>query len=150
MTLPPPPHPGWPWLRRLASIRWLRAAVLSPVVVVPGFGLATLSGLIWGGVLSRFRVRREAGLFVAPHLPRWAFGRGGTTIGAVYLTKTNLSPTVLQHEKVHRDQWRRYGLAFLPLYFEAGQNALTNRFEIEAGLELGGYTPPRRRPGARP
>ena len=32
-----------------------------------------------------------------------------------------------------------YGLSYIPLYVAAGQNALRNRFEIEAGLELGGY-----------
>ena len=31
------------------------------------------------------------------------------------------------------------GLAFIPLYLAAGQDARTNRFEVEAGLEKGGY-----------
>jgi hypothetical protein len=84
-------------------------------------------------------VRREGGLLVASHLPPWAFGRGGTTIGAVYLTRDNISQAVLEHEAVHRAQWRKYGLAFIPLYVAAGSNALTNRFEIEAGLTKGGY-----------
>lgn len=72
-------------------------------------------------------------------MPGWAFGRGGTTIGAVYLTSSTLSDSVLEHEAVHRAQWRRYGLAFIPLYLMAGQDPLKNRFEIEAGLAKAGY-----------
>ena len=76
---------------------------------------------------------------VSGFLPGWAYGRGGTTVGAVYLTTDNVAPSVLEHEAVHRAQWKRYGLAFLPLYVAAGQDARTNRFEIEAGLKKGGY-----------
>lgn len=126
-------------MRRLARLGWLRAVVLSPVVARPGYWFATFSGLVWGGILSRFRIRRQGGLFVAAPCPTWAFGRGGTTIGAVYLTKDNLAPAVLEHEAVHKAQWRKYGLAFIVLYVEAGQDAMKNRFEIEAGLKKGGY-----------
>ena len=66
-------------------------------------------------------------------------GRGGTTIGAIYLTRDAEAPTVLAHERVHTTQWRRYGLAFVPLYVAAGSRATTNRFEVEAGLEAVGY-----------
>ena len=45
---------------------------------------------------------------------------------------------------MHRQQWRRYGLAFIPLYYAAGIEATTNRFEVEAGLEQGGYAPRQR------
>ncbi|CAO1650689.1 Fe-S oxidoreductase [Salinibacterium sp. NYA9b] len=113
--------------------------LLNPVVTRPGYWFATASGLLWGGVLSGLRVRSQGGVIVAEHVPRWAFGRGGTTIGAVYLTCDNASDNVLAHEAVHREQWRKYGLWFIPLYLLAGQNPLTNRFEVEAGLELGGY-----------
>lgn len=117
----------------------VQCVLLHPVLTRPGYWFATVSGLLWGGVLSRGRVRSRGGVIVAEHVPRWAFGRGGTTIGAVYLTCDNASDAVLEHEAVHREQWRRYGLWFIPLYLLAGQNALTNRFEIEAGLERGGY-----------
>jgi hypothetical protein len=127
-------------VRRLRRLGWLRAIVLSRVVARPGYWFATVCAIVFGGVLSRFRLRREGGLIVAPHLPKWAYGRGGTTIGAVYLTTDNISPSILEHEAVHRAQWRRYGLAFIPLYVDAGQNARKNRFEIEAGLVKGGYS----------
>ncbi|MBX3090921.1 MAG: hypothetical protein KF801_00250 [Cryobacterium sp.] len=117
----------------------MRAAILSPVVARPGYWFATLCGLVWGAVLSRGRIRRQNGVIVARKCPEWAFGRGGTTIGAVFLTRDALSEGVLAHEAVHRAQWKRYGLAFIPLYIAAGQTGTANRFEIEAGLERGGY-----------
>ncbi|NYF10320.1 hypothetical protein HDC94_001476 [Leifsonia sp. AK011] len=120
-------------------MRWLRAVLLSPVIARPGYWFATASGFVWGAILSRFRISRQGGVIVARGMPTWAFGRGGTTIGAVYLTSTTVSDSVLEHEAVHRAQWRRYGLAFVPLYVMAGQNPLANRFEIEAGLKKGGY-----------
>ena len=113
--------------------------MLSPVIARPGYWFATACGLLWGAVLGRFHVSREGGVIVARKVPKWAFGRGGTTIGAVYLTSDNVSPAILQHEAVHRAQWRKYGLCFILLYVAAGQDARRNRFEIEAGLELGGY-----------
>ena len=109
------------------------------VFALPGYWLATALALIWGAPLARFRVARHGDLLVCAGLPRWAFGRGGTTIGAVYLTRGTVSEAVLRHEAVHRQQWRRYGLAFIVLYFAAGLDPLRNRFEIEAGLEDGGY-----------
>ena len=78
-------------------------------------------------------------MIVCAGLPRFAFGRGGTTIGAAYLTRDNTADAVLEHEAVHRAQWKKYGLAFIPLYLAAGRDARHNRFEIEAGLEDGGY-----------
>lgn len=129
-------------------VRWLRAVLLHPVVARPGFWLATGVALLWGGILSFGRLRRHEGLIIARKCPRWSFGRGGTTIGAVYLTGDRLTPGVLKHEAVHRAQWRRYGLAFIPLYLAAGQDPFTNRFEVEAGLAAAGYTRPRSRNGS--
>jgi len=115
-------------------MRFVRA-----VLAVPGYWLVTGLAVVWGAVLGWFRIERRGGVIVCSGLPRWAFGRGGTTIGAVYLTGDNLGDAVLRHEAVHRAQWRRYGLAFIPLYLAAGRDPTRNRFEIEAGLEDGGY-----------
>lgn len=137
-----------PWVAR-AMRRWAdatvrvpgaRALLLHPAVARPGYWFATGGGLLWGAIASLGRIRASSGLIVARRCPRWAFGRGGTTIGAVYLTHDNLSAGVLEHEAVHRAQWRRYGLAFIPLYIAAGPVARTNRFEVEAGLSKGGYS----------
>ncbi len=117
----------------------LRRVALHPAVSRPGYWAASGLALAWGSVLGGFHVRRRGGVVVCAGLPRWAFGRGGTTIGAVYLTHANTGRAVLEHEAVHRAQWRHYGLAFIPLYLAAGRDARRNRFEIEAGLELGGY-----------
>ena len=72
-------------------------------------------------------------------MPKWTFGRGGSCVGACYLTDTNVSTPVLRHERVHREQWKRYGLALPVLYWLSGRDPLQNRFEIEAGLKDGGY-----------
>ncbi|SNT34316.1 hypothetical protein [Rhodococcoides kyotonense] len=79
-------------------------------------------------------------LFVASGI-RGGFGRGGTTIGGVYLTRANTSHAVLRHESVHADQWARYGLLFAVRYLfeEVRHPGPTNKYEIEAGLEDGGY-----------
>lgn len=117
----------------------LRRVMLWPVIARPGYWFATVCALVWGGILSRFRMRRAGGVIIARGVPKWAFGRGGTTIGAVFLTTDNTSQNVLEHEAVHRAQWKKYGLAFIPLYIAAGANPLTNRFEVEAGLKKAGY-----------
>jgi hypothetical protein len=123
----------------LRRVRWLRTVLLHPIVARPGYWFATASGFVWGAVMGLGHVKRQGGVVVAARMPRWTFGRGGTTIGAVFLTKNNVTPDVLEHEAVHRAQWRKYGLAFIPLYLAAGQDATKNRFEIEAGLKKGGY-----------
>jgi hypothetical protein len=126
-------------IRAVSRVRWLRAVLLSRAIALPGYWFATLCGLIWGTALSLGRIRPQGGVIVARRCPRWAFGRGGTTIGAVFLTRDALAPDTLAHEAVHRAQWKRYGLALIPLYLAAGRQATQNRFEIEAGLRRGGY-----------
>ncbi|WP_338893031.1 hypothetical protein [Rhodococcus sovatensis] len=83
----------------------------------------------------------EVRLYVASGM-RGGFGRGGTTIGGVYLTRKNVSRAVLRHEAVHADQWARYGLLFAVRYLveESRRPGAQNRYEIEAGLDDGGYT----------
>ena len=127
------------WADVTVRIPGARRVLLHPVIARPGYWFATGAGLLWGTVLSLGRIRREGGVIVARGCPRWAFGRGGTTIGAVYLTHNNISPNVLEHEAVHRAQWKKYGMTFIPLYIAAGAVASTNRFEVEAGLTKGGY-----------
>ncbi len=104
-----------------------------------GYLYATAVGCVWGAVWSTGRVERHAGLFVFQGLPSWAFGRGGSCVGSCYLTGDNVNDAVLEHEAVHKRQWRRYGMLFPFFYFLAGRDPLRNRFEIEAGLEKGGY-----------
>ncbi|WP_347754183.1 hypothetical protein [Agrococcus sp. ProA11] len=115
-------------------------AATAPPVAKAGAALATQAARLWGRILGG--TERQVGeLTVISGLPSWAFGRGGTTIGSTYLTRDSDSPDVLEHEDVHRQQWERYGLWFIPMYVASGTEATKNRFEIEAGLEKGGYLP---------
>lgn len=104
-----------------------------------GFAYATAIGFAWGAIWSTGKIRRVDGLWVFSGMPKWTFGRGGSCVGACYLTRNNTDPAVLRHERVHVQQWRHYGLALPLLYQLSGRNPLKNRFEIEAGLEDGGY-----------
>lgn len=104
-----------------------------------GYWYATIVGFVWGSIWSTGRVERVDGLWVFRGMPKWTFGRGGSCVGGCYLTDRNAGPAVLRHERVHREQWRRYGLALPILYALAGRDPLRNRFEIEAGLRDGGY-----------
>ena len=132
-------------LRRLGRLG-LRVA-LDPVLTVPGYWIATGFGLAWGGLLSRGRLERTpSGMVVARGLPTWSYGRGGTTVGGVYLTTNNVTPDILEHEEAHVRQWKRFGLMLLPLYYASGRDPLKNHFEIEADLVKGGYVKAPRRP----
>jgi hypothetical protein len=117
----------------------LRRLLYAPPIARAGYLYATAVGLTLGALFSTGRIRRVDGLFVCSGMPKWAFRRGGTCVGGVYLTDTNVGPRVLRHEAVHRMQWQMYGMAFPLLYALAGRNPLTNHFEIEAGLEDGNY-----------
>ncbi|KAA6432089.1 hypothetical protein FQ330_09935 [Agrococcus sediminis] len=135
-------------LGRSASGPALRA-LTAPPVARAGHRFATRAARLWGRLLGG-EEQQVGELTVISGLPTWAFGRGGTTIGATFLTRSALSPEILEHEDVHRRQWERYGLWFIPMYLAAGQDGLRNRFEIEADLVKGGYLPkPARRPGGR-
>jgi hypothetical protein len=122
----------------------MRRLLIDSPVSRAGYLYATAVGLVWGAIWSTGRVERRNGLVVFRGLPAWAFGRGGSCVGGVYLTNQNVTADVLEHEAVHKAQWQRYGMLFPFLYFLAGQDPLQNRFEIEAGLEKGGYLRKRR------
>ena len=117
----------------------VRSILFDSPVSRAGYLYATLVALVWGFFWSTGRVERRGGLVVFRGMPAWAFGRGGSCVGGCYLTNQNVSDRILEHEAVHKRQWQRYGMVFPLLYLVAGRNPLRNRFEIEAGLDKGGY-----------
>ncbi|WP_394551349.1 Fe-S oxidoreductase [Agromyces sp. MMS24-JH15] len=119
--------------------RRLRVRLTDSPISRIGFWWATLVGFAWGLTWSTGRVELRHGLLVFTGMPKWTFGRGGSCVGACYLTDRNDGEKVLGHEVVHKRQWQRYGMLFPLLYLLAGRDPLRNRFEIEAGLEAGGY-----------
>lgn len=105
-----------------------------------GYWWGTAVGWIWGSLWSTGPIEKSHGLWIFRGMPSWAYNRGGVCVGGCFLTgDARPSERVLRHEAVHKAQWLRYGFLMPVLYFAAGRNALTNRFEIEAGLEDGNY-----------
>lgn len=102
--------------------------------------LFTGAAYLWGWMLGSGRIRTEGKLIILRGLPDWAYARGGITVGRCYLTGNNVSPAVLRHELIHVRQWERHGTLFPLLYLLAGSVPSQNRFEVEAGLQDGGYT----------
>ncbi|UOE44580.1 Fe-S oxidoreductase [Agromyces larvae] len=119
--------------------RTVRVRPLDSWISRVGYWWATAVGFVWGFVWSTGRIEVRHGLIVFTGMPKWTFGRGGACVGRCYLTDRNTGERVLGHEAVHRRQWQRYGMLFPLLYLAAGRDPLRNRFEIEAGLEAGGY-----------
>jgi hypothetical protein len=131
--------PRGPWIGPSVRIRLTDSPVSRA-----GYWWATAVGFAWGFIWSTGPIERRAGLIVFTGMPKWTFGRGGSCVGGCYLTDRNAGDVVLGHEAVHREQWRTYGMLFPLLYLFAGRDPLRNRFEVEAGLEAGGYLPRRR------
>lgn len=120
--------------------RRIPAFVLRSPISRLGYWWGTAVGWVWGTIWSTGPVERRDGLWVFRGLPPWSYGRGGVCVGSCYLTgDVEPSEAVLRHEAVHKQQWLRYGFLLPILYVFAGRDALRNRFEIEAGLEDGGY-----------
>lgn len=135
----------------------LRTAGRGSVTVTAVTVIALLWGRICGGRVSWNPSHR---LFVCSGM-RAGYARGGTCIGGAFLTGSADPPDrMLRHEAVHAEQWRTFGVTFPFRYLreEMRNPGKRNRFEIEAGLEDGGYTKrggthipvrPGRRPGNR-
>ncbi|WP_309065149.1 Fe-S oxidoreductase [Microbacterium sp.] len=125
--------------------RLIPAFLLRSPVSRLGYWWGTLVGFTWGLIWSTGTIERRLGLWVFRGMPSWTFGRGGTCVGGCYLTgDVHPSERILRHEAVHKQQWLRYGFLLPFLYLLAGRDPLRNRFEIEAGLEDGGYLPRQR------
>jgi len=129
-----------------ARPRTLRIRLTDSPISRVGYAWATLVGFVWGFLWSTGPIAYRSGLIVFTGMPKWTYGRGGSCVGGCYLTGSNDGERVLGHEAVHKQQWLKYGMLLPVLYLLAGRDPLRNRFEIEAGLEAGGYLPRGRRP----
>lgn len=130
--------------RVLERGRRLDRLIPSPLLDSPisriGYAWGTAVGWVWGTLWSTGSVQRREGLWVFRGLPAWSFARGGVCVGGCFLTgDREPSAAILRHEAVHKRQWQRYGFLMPILYLFAGRDPMRNRFEIEAGLEDGGY-----------
>lgn len=116
---------------------------------------STPLGLL-AGLLGRGRCRLVDGLIVVDHVraPRFLTASAVTVGGVVLVLRRSLEdaqsriPRLLEHEDEHVWQWAYcLGLPFVPLYAAStvwslartGHRALGNVFEVQAGLESGGY-----------
>lgn len=120
--------------------------------------LSTPLGLLLAAA-GRGRARRFGHLLVFDRVRLPVPGAGAMTVGSVVLIfRRSLEeaearlPSLLHHEEQHSWQWAYcLGLPFLLFYYaqlgwslwRTGDRAAANFFEVQAGLEAGGY---RRRP----
>ena len=144
----PTPPAGWRAAAERAVIRGRRIDDAIPSILLDspisriGYWYGCAVGWVWGTLWSTGRVEKREGLWVFRGMPRWTFPRGGSCVGACFLTGDGrITDALLRHEAVHKRQWQRYGLLMPVLYLLAGRNPLRNRFEIEAGLADGNYVP---------
>ncbi|MCR2785297.1 MULTISPECIES: Fe-S oxidoreductase [unclassified Microbacterium] len=144
----PTPPADWRAAAERAAARQRRWDRLIPGFVLDspvsrlGYLWGTTVGWVWGTLWSTGRVEHRGGLWIFRGMPAWTYGRGGVCVGGCFLTgEGRIPPGLLAHEAVHKRQWQRYGMLMPLLYLAAGRNPLTNRFEIEAGLENGRYVP---------
>lgn len=144
----PTPPAGWRAAAERAVARgrrwdrWIPGFLLDSPVSRLGYLWGSAVGWAWGTLWSTGRIEKRGGLWVFRGMPSWTYGRGGVCVAGCFLTgDRRVSPRLIAHEAVHKRQWERYGALMPLLYLAAGRNPLTNRFEIEAGLEDGGYVP---------
>lgn len=115
---------------------------------------STALGIVLG-LVGRGRFRRVPGLLVADGVRLPWVDASAMTVGSVVLVPgrtleeaVDRIPTLVEHEDQHAWQWAYcLGLPFLPAYALAtwwslrrsGHRAHENFFEVQAGLETGGY-----------
>jgi hypothetical protein len=104
-----------------------------------GLGVARANGAKCAGAARGIIVCTEA---------RGGYRRGGTMYGDVFITgASSVTPEMLRHETNHANQYAWFGGgAGFPLAYYAEESisggGACNRFEQQAGLVGGGYTPP--------
>lgn len=123
--------------------------------------LSTPLGIVVG-LAARGRFSRRGGLIIVERARLPFVSASAMTIGSVVLVPDRALddvvariPALLEHESEHAWQYAYcLGLPFIPLYalstvwslLRTGDRASANHFEVQAGLETGGYRPASRRP----
>ena len=116
--------------------------------------LSTPLGLIIAAA-TRSRIRRRGGLIVADRARLPLRNAAAFTVGSVVILPhreleeaERRNPSLMEHEDAHAWQYAYcLGLPFLPLYgiatlwsmAQTKDRALRNVFEVQAGLDTGGY-----------
>lgn len=115
---------------------------------------STVLGIVLG-VVGRGRFRRHRQLVIVDGVQLPLVRASAMTVGSVVLVldrtleeASERIPLLVEHEDAHAWQYAYcMGLPFLPCYFAAtmwsllrtGNRAQANFFEVQAGLESGGY-----------
>lgn len=143
-----------------ATASWARAVVLAAVALAGGAGSTVVGpqtsvAAVRAGLLAPFTIPAvtwgyanggvlhvHGDMLVMTGMSRGYGPRSGVTIGQVFLTSDDSKLNLLAHEARHSDQWLIFGGLLPPLYLVAdllGGGPGGNVFEINAGLESGGY-----------
>lgn len=101
--------------------------------------VVSVAAALYASAFPTVHFENDGELVICTGLPGYAYPRGGICVGRVFLTGTPPSPHVIAHEKRHVAQWLRYGALLPVLYAASGREALTNWFEVQAGLADGNY-----------
>lgn len=75
--------------------------------------------------------------------PSWIHFSGGTAFGDTFVTsrdRSKLNDELMEHEAVHKEQERHYGIMFIPLYLMEQAKPGCNSWEEEASYKKGSYT----------
>ncbi len=128
---------AWPAVKKAVQVTWqsVRTVINLPATLV-GWGWAELHGASCGWNWSHFmNVCTGAS---------GGYGRGGMTIGSVYITGNLTDERRLRHEEKHADQYAAFGgFVGFPIAYGLAEWLIgkegDNPFEKAAGLEDGCY-----------
>lgn len=119
--------------------RWLGSRVFDTALTACTTEVVSMGVTLYASCFPKASWRTSGELAICVGLPIWAYPRGGICIGRAFLTGSPPSPQIIAHERRHVAQWLRYGALMPILYAASGSSALTNWFEVDAGLADGNY-----------
>ncbi len=81
---------------------------------VPATGSRRRAGFVWGAVLGSSSISSARAACSSRRTCRNGRSVAAAPRSALYLTSTNVTPRILQHEAVHRAQWAKIRAAAIP------------------------------------